>query len=211
MLDLLRGSVAHLECDGARRRIGNERSTRAARVRRVDLDRPSPSGKRSRKPITRDDLKKLLFIAESDLAEFFERNPRHPYKNRVIAVALCQGAALHHVNGQSGIKDFDVYTFFARHPSGLGIPHRRMQKADFGPSKFGRWGREKRAFEGRHVDLLWRDIPFSKQENPVWAIRDWLEAGSYRSTPWWLRQKAVVMLNPMLGSVIWTPDDNANY
>lgn len=177
----------------------------------MNLGRPSPSGTRSRKPITRVDLKKLLFIAQSDVQEFFDRNPRHPYKDRVIAVALCQGAALHYVDGKNGIKDFDVYTFFARHPRrGYSVPHRRILQVDFGPSKFGRWGKEKRTFEGRHVDLLWRGIPYSHQGNPVWAIRDWLQEGSYRSTPWWLRQKAVVMLQPMFGSVIWTPEDNAD-
>lgn len=175
----------------------------------MDVGRPSPTGTRSRKPINRADLKKLLFIAQRDLEEFFARNPRHPYRNRVIAIALCQGAALHYVDGKNGIKDFDVYTFFARHPRGIRIPHRRISKADFGLSKFGRWGREKRSFEGRHVDLLWRDLPCSQRENPIWAIRDWLQDGSYRSTPWWLRRKAVVMLEPMFGAVIWTPDDNA--
>lgn len=156
-------------------------------------------------------MKRLLKVAQSDLDSFFERNPRHPYRRRRIAIALCQGAALHYVDGKNGIKDFDVYTFFAQHRSGARIPHRRNRKVDFGPSKFGRWGKEKRVFEGRHVDLLWRDIPFSRQDHPAWAIRDWLQNGAYPSTPWWLRQKAVVMLEPMLGSVIWTPQDNESY
>jgi hypothetical protein len=40
------------------------------------------------------------------------------YDKRVIAVALCQGAALHYVDGKTGVKDFDVFTFYAAHPEG---------------------------------------------------------------------------------------------
>ncbi len=43
-------------------------------------------------------------------AELFERNPRGSgrYAGRLLGRALCQGAALHYVNGKNGVKDFDV-------------------------------------------------------------------------------------------------------
>ena len=28
---------------------------------------------------------------------------------------LCQGAALHYVNGRNGVKDFDVWSFYAQY------------------------------------------------------------------------------------------------
>jgi len=28
---------------------------------------------------------------------------------------LCQGAALHYVNGKNGVKDFGVWSFYAQH------------------------------------------------------------------------------------------------
>ena len=52
------------------------------------------------KPLERQDPE--LPIARQDREEFFHRCPRYrPLKDEIIAVALCQGAAIHYVNGYS--------------------------------------------------------------------------------------------------------------
>ncbi len=50
------------------------------------------------------------------MMEFFwrYRNWSQLYRDRVIAVTLCQGAALHYLNGRNGVKDFDLWTFFEK-------------------------------------------------------------------------------------------------
>ena len=66
----------------------------------------------------RSDLLRLKEIAARDREEFFERNRKYgDLRNHVVVVALCQGAALHFVNGRNGIKDIDVWTFYAPHPA----------------------------------------------------------------------------------------------
>jgi hypothetical protein len=72
---------------------------------------------RSLERITRRDLARLEEIPRSDREWMFRANPNWaPYNGQLLAVALCQGAALHYLDGRNGIKDFDVWTFFARAP-----------------------------------------------------------------------------------------------
>jgi hypothetical protein len=49
-------------------------------------------------------------------AELFGRNPRAPgrYVGRLLGRAICQGAALHYADGKNGVKDFDVWSFYAQ-------------------------------------------------------------------------------------------------
>ena len=47
---------------------------------------------------------------------------------QIIAVALCQGAALHYVNGSNGIKDLDVWTFYAERPALIQYPPRILAR-----------------------------------------------------------------------------------
>lgn len=83
-----------------------------------------PEG-RSYKKITLRDLKSLDEIARKDRVDFFKRQPKYKvYANRVICTALCQGAAMHYINGSTGINDFDVYTFYKKHPSVTWYPKR---------------------------------------------------------------------------------------
>ena len=55
---------------------------------------------RSYEQIIADDLRRLADIAERDRMDLFRRKPAtgRLYADRVFAVALCQGAALHYVN-----------------------------------------------------------------------------------------------------------------
>lgn len=73
---------------------------------------------RSYERITLNDLARLAQIARRDREDRFTRRPRwRPYADRVLCVALCQGAALHYVDGRNGVKDLDVYAFYARFPT----------------------------------------------------------------------------------------------
>jgi hypothetical protein len=69
------------------------------------------------------------------------------YAGRLLGRALCLGAALHYVNGKNGVKDFDVWSFYARHDD-WPFPARWRGTPDFGPSKFGRYSGD-RGLPGR--------------------------------------------------------------
>jgi len=79
--------------------------------------------KRSHAPFTDEHLKRLVKIALEDQEGLFERNPRLAiYRKRLKLVALCQGGALHLLDCKeglkhtNGVKDLDVYSFYAEHP-----------------------------------------------------------------------------------------------
>jgi hypothetical protein len=63
------------------------------------------------------DLLRLAALATDAEAELFRRNPYSScrYAGRLLGRALCQGAALHYVNGRNGVKDFDVWSWSAPH------------------------------------------------------------------------------------------------
>jgi hypothetical protein len=66
--------------------------------------------------ITKADLRPLAALALDYFNDLFERRP-HPsggFRGRLLLLALCQGAALHYVDGSHGVKDFDVWGFFLR-------------------------------------------------------------------------------------------------
>lgn len=48
-------------------------------------------------------------------ADLFARHPHGAgrYAGRLLCRALCQGAALHYLDGKNGVKDFDVWSFYA--------------------------------------------------------------------------------------------------
>lgn len=93
---------------------------------------------RTLQPITDAHLQRLAVLAGADLADRCARRPRwQPYRQRVVAVVLCQGAAQHYVDGRNGVKDLDIWTFFAEIP-GEPFPPRWRTTADFGSSSLGR-------------------------------------------------------------------------
>lgn len=159
---------------------------------------------RSFLPITRADLKRLAAIAEEDRRDFFARHSdwAQLYANRLIATALCQGAAMHVLDRSVGINDFDVYSFFAAHPARPWYAKRNVHR-DFGVPKFGT-SVDRRAFMGRRVDLLSRGIDLRSGEDPADAIRRWLRDGRTESARL-LSKKAVVLLSPKqrIGEIVW--------
>ena len=162
--------------------------------------------RRSYARITKADLRKLADIARTDNADFFARNEkaRRHYRNRLLCIALCQGAALHYVDGRNGVKDFDVWSFYSEHPA-MRFPPRRHATANFGHSKFGR-PRADSELEGRRVDLLGRSLAVGPSADPVEALLLYLLTSKTKSAKL-LKQKAVVLLDPpeLLGAIVWPP------
>jgi hypothetical protein len=150
------------------------------------------------------DLERLAFLCREDREAFFSRHPgwQRLYTDRILCVALCQGAALHYVNGRSGVKDFDVWTFYAEHPDAA-FPWRRMGRKDYGVSKFGK-NPDDAGYIGRRVDLLARSLRFALGTDPVQCIQTYL-SGMHTKTACELSQKAVVLVEPkgLMGTVVW--------
>lgn len=159
---------------------------------------------RSFERITRDDLHRLGALASEDRDDFFTRlrDWAELYEDRVLCTALCQGAALHYVDGTTGVNDFDVYSFFVQHPKRPWFAKRRRVR-DFGDPKFGR-SVDKPNFIGRRVDLMGRGIPSAGSANPIWSVVNFLSVGS-TETARQLASKAVVIVEPheYCGQVAW--------
>ena len=160
---------------------------------------------RSPERITKVDLRRLSGIAAADREDLFSRKPHlRQYKNRVICVALCQGAALHYLDRRNGVKDFDVWTFYAE--LGTEFPPRRRGKKDFGESKFGRRPKDAKRFVGRRVDLMSRSLRVRPSAHPLDVITTYLTKPRTKSARK-LAQKAVVIIDPpeMRGTIAWDP------
>ena len=151
---------------------------------------------RSFEPITRADLKRLARLARDDREDFFGRHREWAllYRKRMVCVALCGDAALHFINGSTGIDQFDVWTFYAEH-SEAPFPIQQSSKADFGKSKFGRDAANPSAYEGRRIEMKARSLDCKPGDDPVEALQRYLRAGD---TPVAreLRGKAVVLIDP---------------
>lgn len=126
-----------------------------------------------------------------------------PTPTESLCVALCQGAALHYVDGVNGINDFDVYTFYAEHRVGQ-FPARWLLNADFGPSRFGRNAEYDHGYEGRRIDLIGRSLKAKPNDDPIKVLRAYLQIGQ-TETARCLARKAVVLIDPepLRGRVVW--------
>jgi hypothetical protein len=159
---------------------------------------------RSYGQLTKADLKRLEQIAARDRADLFRRKPDlgRLYSGRLFAVALCQGAALHYLNGKNGIKDFDVWSFY-RAVRERPYPYRRRGIADFGDPKFGKTD-DSPQFVGRRVDLLGRSLEAADISDPISILQAYLSDGKTESARL-LAQKAVILIEPdrLLGSIVW--------
>jgi len=162
----------------------------------TDGSGPAPA-ERSFEPITDEDLARLSTLARADREDLFARKPLlgQRYAHRLLCVALCQGAALHYLHGRNGVKDFDVWTFYAEHPDGP-FPYRRIGRRDFGPSKFGRMPNDIRPYVGRRVDLVARSLPEQPNAHPVEALHRYLQRSRTASAQA-LASKAVILLDPV--------------
>lgn len=160
------------------------------------------------------DIERLLHL-EREWRTYLEENEEGwaIYGKRLICICLCQGAALHLVDGRNGVKDFDVWRFFAAlspPPRRPGI-YRRHTHVDFGPSRIGRRtdafaARRWPSFSGRNVDIRSAALPVAPGSEPVSAIREWLTLARTR-TARHLARKAVVVLSPPPVRIAWPAVD----
>ncbi len=159
---------------------------------------------RSLLPLDLDDLRRLGRLAARDRADLFRRRPETGalYRARLFAVALCQGGALHFVDGKNGIKDLDVWSFYTQSPA-RAFPPRRVGKADFGDPKFGITPGSP-GFVGRRVDLIGRSIPGADPSEPIATLQSYLRSARTESARL-LALKAVVIIEPehLLGAIAW--------
>jgi len=158
------------------------------------------------------DLERLLEI-EHVWRNSLERRFEHwrEYAPRLLCVAIAQGGALHLIDGKNGIKDFDIYRFFAKHP-GRPDPdpaiYRGSTAEDFGdPRRFGR-NTDPRAsakvkrMTGRNVDIFSVALPVEPGSDPEPAIRALLAAPRTKRQRC-LAEKAVVILDPKPYRIVW--------
>jgi hypothetical protein len=201
-------------------RIAGREAARRAAQNQIDIELRhsslprSPGAKRALRNRGRDESRSMVEIDMADLAVlgniaaedrrvFFSGLRKcHRLSSRVLGVALCQGAALHFIDKTNGVKDFDVWTFFAA-TSGHPFPPRRTASRDFGLPKFGK-SPDRPDYVGRRVDLLGRSISATLYEDPVLAIQRYLRAGETESARR-LREKAVIMIEPtnLRGTIAW--------
>ena len=145
------------------------------------------------------ELRALVKLAEEEEREFFSRNPHlvKPYRNRLIAIALCQGAALQYLRCGYGVKDFDVHFFYAQNPAKprLSGAVKRIS------TNVGR-------FHSVPVDFIRTVIPTTAiPERSIEArIRRFLEGGASENATR-LSEKAVIGLLPtrIFGKALWRP------
>jgi hypothetical protein len=158
---------------------------------------------RSYERITESDLRRLAALAAADRIDLFKRKPEtgRLYSDRLFAVALCQGGALHYLDGKNGIKDLDVWSFYEENPE-RPFPYRRRAEVDFGHPKFGTTDGYAH-FTGRKVDLIGRSISGVDRRDPVETLRRYLRDGSTESA-WRLTEKAVILWEPvhLCGTVV---------
>lgn len=65
-------------------------------------------------PITSADLERLAQLVEIEIADFLRLEKRATLRDRLHAVALCQGAVLHALDGCNGAK---TSTFMCSSPN----------------------------------------------------------------------------------------------
>jgi hypothetical protein len=157
------------------------------------------------------DLLRLAALAADAEAELFRRNPQGSgrYAGRLLGRALCQGAALHYVDESNGVKDFDVWSFYAQLDE-WPFPARWRGTRDFGPSKFGRYPGDPLRYSGRRVDLLGRSLPAQQGADPAVVLRRYLAARRTASAQA-LAAKAVVLIDSQnqAGEIVWPATSHA--
>ncbi len=160
---------------------------------------------RSHARITRQDLKRLARLAQEEREDFFGRHPEWAilYRKRVLCVALCGDAALHYLNGITGVDEFQVWTFYAEN-SEASFPHHHVAHLDYGESKFGRDPTLPESYKGLRVVLQGRSLEAATGDDPLEAVQRYLTARA-APTPRELAAKAVVLLEPdeFLGFEAW--------
>jgi hypothetical protein len=156
-----------------------------------------------RQPVQRAELMDLRMLALAEEQDFYRRNPHtsEPYRHRLLAIALCQGAALQYLGRGYGVNDFDVHFFYKQNPDKLRLS-RGVKRiiANVGN------------FRSVPVDFLRTVIPgrvaTAGFADGVNLLRTFLQSAA-TPTAKHLAQKAVVGLSPqpLWEFVIWPTED----
>ena len=161
---------------------------------------------RSLEPLTKNDLKELYTGSVKRLNEYFITGKGRKWQRlydieQPLAVALCQGAAMHFHDKVNGVKDFDVWFFYPSNE--IHLPYRTIWNWDYKNPKFG-CHPSILGYSGRKVDVLVRSIKNHSEQNPIDTIHQFLQYEN-TATSKALAKKAVVMLYPesLLGKVVW--------
>ncbi len=161
---------------------------------------------RSLEIVTNDDLKALHLGSVERLSKFFIYGKGRKWLDRYdienpIAVALCQGGAMHYVDKKTGINDFDIWFFYPFNQTHL--PYRTIWTWDYINPKFGRHPQLPK-YSGRRVDVMVRSIRNYLIKNPTETIYQYLQYEKTSSSKE-LADKAVVMLYPesLSGKAVW--------
>jgi hypothetical protein len=145
-------------------------------------------------------LRFLCNLARAEEKAFFRRNTHlvELYQDRVVAVALCQGAALHYLDQHNGVKDFDIHFFYRQNPE-----HPRLSR-----TVYYIWVKVPDYGE-RRIDFVRTVIPTKhlekpKNENPTALLQKFL-LNAPTDNARHLAEKAVVGLYPddLFGTIIW--------
>jgi hypothetical protein len=152
------------------------------------------------RPVRHRELRSLAGLARAEEERFFRDNAHliAPYRERLVATALCQGAALQVLGCGYGVNDFDVHFFYRQNPAKPRLT--RTRKRIF--TNVGK-------FNDIPVDFLRTVIPTSVDATSrVELIRAFLRR-SPTSNAKYLAQKAVVGLWPekIYGITIWKAAD----
>lgn len=160
---------------------------------------------RSKELIRKTDLRRLARLAQAQRADFFERHPEYAilYAKRLLCSALIGEAALHYINGSTGVYQFDVWSFYAEHPDAP-FPFHVTDHMDFGPSRFGRADDAPKGYVGKRVALQGRSLDADLGHEPLTTLQRYLRAGASPSARE-LAQKAVVIVEPeaLAGTQAW--------
>ena len=142
------------------------------------------------------ELRALSDLARAEERDFFRRNNHlvGVYRNRLIATALCQGAALQYLGRGYGVNEFDIHYFYSQNP-------RKPRLSRAVKRVWTRVGR----FEHVAVDFIRTVVPSrTLGSEPVGTIRAFLRD---RATPnaRHMAMKAVIGISPtkLFRVVIW--------
>ena len=152
-------------------------------------------------PVTVRELESLLALAIGDEERFFREHDNCvvPYRNRLLCIALCQGAALQFLGQGYGVADFDVHFFYAKNPDKPRLSRAvKRTIADVG------------GFAAIPVDYVRTVVPGATLTGDTRSTVEQLQAFLQQrptANAFHLAQKAVVGLSPspLFGRVLWPP------
>jgi hypothetical protein len=160
---------------------------------------------RSYRIMSKADLHRLARVGAQQREDFFTRHPEFAllYRRRLLCDALAGEAAVHYVNGTTGLIEFNLWWFFAEHPEAA-FPFHMVDHADLGPSKFGRALDAPDGYVGRRVTIQGRSLDAAPNDDPLQALQRYLRAGA-SPTARELAATTIVLIGPeaWLGMLAW--------